>query len=182
MKTFQKEHKACKCPNEGAETRLWAAGGGLWDVVPCAIQYKINICCYFSKPKSDVQLFLQGESGTKRDFIFFFKFFSLSLHQGGCSCARKSRRRFWRGLKHPQSNPVVIRGPFVTSIVPKTFNLGSLPGKIFINEANSAREELFHPHTEEQTQNWVNQSSQAENVGIVHPGEGEVVWRAHSTF
>lgn len=68
MKTLQKEHKARKCPNEGAERLLRAAGGALGDVVPCAIQYKINICCYFSKLKSDVKLFLQGDSGTKKDF------------------------------------------------------------------------------------------------------------------
>lgn len=31
-------------------------------------------------------------------------------------------------------------------------------------------------------QTWVNQSSQAENVGLVHPGEEEVVWSPHSNF
>lgn len=43
--------------------------------MPCAIQYKINICCYFSKLKSDVKLFLQADSGTKKD---------LSSSRGGC--------------------------------------------------------------------------------------------------
>lgn len=43
--------------------------------MPCAIQYKINICCYFSKLKSDVKLFLLADSGTKKE---------LSSYRGGC--------------------------------------------------------------------------------------------------
>lgn len=62
--------------------------------MPCAIQYKINICCYFSKLKSDVKLFLQGDSGTKKDRGVFF--FSSLLTKVAIFYAR---RRFWRGLK-----------------------------------------------------------------------------------
>ena len=38
---------------------------GLWFLKQHAIQYKANICCYFSKPESDVRGFLAEELGIK---------------------------------------------------------------------------------------------------------------------
>jgi len=70
--------------------------------VPCAIQYKINICCYFSKLKSDVKLFLlQGDSGTKKDFFFFFP--PLSPYQGGHILCQEGYEKILGGT---EVNPV----------------------------------------------------------------------------
>lgn len=66
---------------------------GLGDAVPCAIHYKINICCYFGKPESDVKLFLQGDSGTKKDLIISFLF----AYQGGHILCQEDQEKILEG-------------------------------------------------------------------------------------
>lgn len=68
---------------------------GLRDVVPCAIRCKINICCYFSKPESDVKPFFGGIVAQRKILLFL----SSLLTKVAIFYARKTRR-FWRGLKH----------------------------------------------------------------------------------